>query len=75
MARIEGVYQRFLKTIPKEKITTLSPQKSQEIDIAFSEMFSKNAAIASQRQRRAWYLMEEHYYTILERVKGCEFKI
>ena len=70
MARIEGIYQRFLKTIPKEKITTLSPQQSQEIDVALGDVFSKNAARAQQRQKRAWYLMWEHYYTILEKVKG-----
>ena len=69
MARIEGIYQRFLKTIPKNKITTLSPQKSQEIEIAIADAFSKKAAIARQRQKQAWYLMREHYYTILEKVK------
>ena len=69
MARIEGIYQRFLRTIPKEKITTLSPRESQEIEIAIHDAFSKKGAIACQKQKRAWYLMREHYYTILEKVK------
>ena len=69
MARIEGTYQRFLKTIPKEKITTLSPQKSQEIDIAISDAFCKKAAIARQKQRRSLYLIKEQFLSALEKVR------
>ena len=41
MARIEGVYQRYLKTIPPNKIKTLTPQESYEIDMKISEAFCK----------------------------------
>lgn len=69
MARIEGTYQKWLKTIPKEKITTLSPQQSQEIQLAISDVFSKNIAIARQKQKRSWYLIREHFYSALEKIK------
>lgn len=41
MARIEGVYQRYLKTIPPNKIKTLTPQESYEIEMKISEAFCK----------------------------------
>ncbi len=69
MARIEGVYQRYLKTIPKEKITTLSPKASQEIQEAIGDVFSKKLEVAHQKQRRSWYLMREHFLNVLEKVR------
>ena len=50
MARIEGVYQKWLRTIPKEKITTLSHKESMEIDMAISDAFCRKAKIARQKQ-------------------------
>lgn len=72
MARIEGVYQKWLKTIPKEKITTLSPQQSQEIQLAISDVFSKKIAIARQKQKRSWYLIKEHFYSTLEKLNNIK---
>ena len=69
MARIEGVYQRYLKTIPKEKITTLSPKESQEIQVAIGDVFSKELEVARQKQRRSWYLIKEHFLSVLEKVR------
>lgn len=69
MARIEGVYKRFLKTIPQKNITTLSPKVSQEIDLAISEVFSKKKAAARREQLRAEFLLREHYWNTLEKIK------
>lgn len=66
MARIEGVYQKWLKTIPKEKITTLSPKESMELQMALGDVFSKNIKIARQKQRRSWYLACEHILSVFK---------
>ena len=69
MARIEGVYQKWLKTIPKEKITTLSPKESMELQMAMSDVFSKKIEIARQKQRRSLYLLREHVLSFFNRNK------
>jgi len=65
MARIEGTYQRFLKTIPKEKITTLSPKESQEIELAISKAFSEKILEARKKQLRSYLLASEYWRAIL----------
>lgn len=69
MARIEGVYQKWLRTIPKEKITTLSHKESMEIDMAISDAFCRKAKIARQKQRRSLYLLREHVLSFFNRNK------
>lgn len=63
MARIEGVYQKWLRTIPKEKITTLSHKESMEIDMAISDAFCRKSKIARQKQRRSLYLLREQVFS------------
>lgn len=62
MARIEGIYQRFLKTIPSDKITTLSPKESEEINLKISEAFSKKAAEYRLKQRKAFLSLVQEYF-------------
>ena len=69
MARIEGTYRRYLKTIPKRLIKTLSPKESQKIDMAIGEAFSKKIVVARQKQRCSLYLMREHFLNVLEKIK------
>ena len=69
MARIEGVYQKWLRTIPKEKITTLSHKESMEIDMAISDAFCRKAKIARQKQRCSLYLLREHVLSFFNRNK------
>ena len=65
MARIEGTYQRFLKTIPKEKIITLTPKVSEEIDLAISEAFRKKFIESRKKQLRSYLLTSEYWRAIL----------
>ena len=44
MIKIEGVYQGYLKKIPNNKITTLSPKESYEIEMKISEACRKKYA-------------------------------
>ncbi|MBO7224540.1 MAG: hypothetical protein J6V35_01355 [Bacteroidales bacterium] len=49
----------------KEKITTLSPKESQEIELAISEAFSKKFIESRKKQLRSYLLTSEYWRAIL----------
>ena len=67
MARIEGTYTRFLKTIPSNKITTLSPKVSEEIQMEIADAFRKKKEIAMRKQRISFELAKKHILSFFKR--------
>ncbi|MBE6457720.1 MAG: hypothetical protein E7011_02860 [Alphaproteobacteria bacterium] len=65
MAMIESTYTKFLKGIPEQKITTLSPRESQEILMQIATAFRKKIDVAHRRQKLSWYFIRHHFDTML----------
>jgi hypothetical protein len=68
MTRIEGIYQKYLKTIPRNQIITLSSKDSQEIEIKISEAFcKKHAQHYSKPNKNILALVKNLYQFIFKR--------
>ena len=68
MTRIEGIYQKYLKTLPHSQIKTLSPQKSQELELKLADAFyKKHAQHYSKPNKNILALVKNLYQFIFKR--------
>ena len=68
MTRIEGIYQKYLKTLPHSQIKTLSPQKSQELELKLADAFYKKQAPRYSKINKTFLALVKDFFISISKI-------